>query len=137
VFNFFRPGYSPPNTRMGNQNLVVPEYQLVDEVSVAGYLNTMQTAINSGVGASNDIATSYPNELAVASDATALTARINLLLLYGQMSSGLQSKIIAAVNAVTIPGATSTQAQITAAQLNRAKLAIFMTMASPEYITQR
>jgi hypothetical protein len=37
---------------------------------------------------------------------------------------------------VTIP-ATGTQAQIDAATLNRAKLAVFLTLASPDYLAQR
>jgi hypothetical protein len=43
-----------------------------------------------------------------------------------------------AVIGVTIPsGGTTTQAQINAALLNRAKLAVYLAMASPEYLAQR
>ena len=136
VFNFWRPGYSPPNTRMGLQNLVVPELQAVDEVSVAGYVNTMQSAITSGVGTSGDINTTYASETTLASDANALLDRINLLLMYGQMSATLRQRLLDSVNGVAIPTG-GTAAQIAAAQLNRAKLAIFMAMASPDYLTQR
>jgi hypothetical protein len=31
VFNFFRPGYVPPNTRIGQQELVAPEFQIANE----------------------------------------------------------------------------------------------------------
>lgn len=143
VFNFFRPGYSPPNTRMGAQGLTVPEFQIVDEVSVAGYLNTIQTTIDAGIGGTapgftgRDVRTGYATEIALASDINALVDRLNLLLTAGQMSSSLRAKIVAAVGAIAIPGGTATPAQVTAAQLNRVKLAIFMTMASPEYLVQR
>lgn len=137
VFNFFRPGYVPPNTRLGAQNLTAPELQIVDEVSVAGYLNTMQTAIGSGIGTSNDVSSTYTNEVAVANDPSALADRVGRFLLYGQMSTGLKTNIVNAVTAVAIPGGTATQAQINAALLNRAKLAVFMAMASPEYLAQR
>jgi uncharacterized protein (DUF1800 family) len=50
VFNFFRPGYSPSSTKLGNLGYVAPEFQVVDEVTTAGYLNTMQSAIGNGVG---------------------------------------------------------------------------------------
>lgn len=137
VFNFWRPGYSPPSTKVGNLGYVAPEFQVVDEVSVAGYLNTMQGAIGNGVGAGQDITTGYAAEMALASDPTALVERMNLLLLNGQMSPTLRGKISEAVNGVAIPGGTATQAQINTALLNRSKLAVFMSMASAEYLAQR
>lgn len=137
VFNFFRPGYSPPATKVGNLGYVAPEFQIVDEVSVAGYLNTMQNAINNGVGTSSDIATTYPNEVAVANDPNALADRVGLLLLNGQMSDALRTRIVAALTAVTIPGGSASQTTINAALLNRSKLAVFMAMASSEFVTQR
>jgi hypothetical protein len=75
--------------------------------------------------------------VAVAGDATLLVERVNRLLLYGQMSPTLRVRITDSVNSVAIPGAGATQAQIDAARLNRAKLAIYMTMVSPEYLVQR
>jgi hypothetical protein len=53
------------------------------------------------------------------------------------MSPTLRVRITDSVNSVAIPGAGATQAQIDAARLNRAKLAIYMTMVSPEYLVQR
>ena len=143
VFNFFRPGYSPPNTKMGAQGLTAPEFQIVDEVSVAGYLNTMQSAIDTGIGntvagaTGRDVRANYSAEVALASDVNALVDRMSLLLTSGQMSPSLRGKIVAAVSAVPIPGGTATAAQVNTARLNRVKLAIFMTMASPEYLVQR
>jgi uncharacterized protein (DUF1800 family) len=138
VFNFWRPGYVPPNTQLGAQNLYAPEFQVVDEVTVAGYLNTMKSTIDVGIGSSNDIRSTYPTETSLANDPNALTDRVNRLLLYGQMSSTLHQRIVDAVIGVTIPsGGTTTQAQINAALLNRAKLAVYLAMASPEYLAQR
>lgn len=143
VFNFFRPGYSPPNTRLGAAKLVAPEFQIVDEVSTVGYINTLQTTIDRGIGGTPpggsgaDVQSAYANEVAIANDANALADRMNLLLLYGQMSAGLRARIVESVTGIAVPGGTATQAQITAAQTNRAKLAIFMTMVSPEYLAQR
>ncbi len=137
VFNFFRPGYSPPNTRIGNAGMVAPELQIADEVTVAGYVNTMQTTIDQGIGATanglRDVRANYASEIAVANDANALVDRVNLLLMSGQMSSTMRTRIIEAVNAVAIP----TTGSQTAALTNRAKLAIYMTMASSEYMVQR
>jgi uncharacterized protein (DUF1800 family) len=140
VFNFYRPGYSPPNTRIGAAGLVAPEFQIVDEVTTAGYLNTMQTTIDTGIGTpvnrQADVHSAYAAEMALASDPGALTDRMNALLLNGQMSSALRGRIVAAVGSVKIP-AGGAQASINAALLNRAKLAVFMAMASPEYVVQR
>jgi uncharacterized protein (DUF1800 family) len=135
VFNFWRPGYSPPETKLGKLGYVAPEFQVVDEVSVAGYLNTMQGAIGSGVGTGKDINTAYPKETALAADPAQLTDRVNQLLMYGQMSSNLRSRILGAVSGVNLPAAQGTAR--TTALSNRTKLAIFMAMASPEYLAQR
>ncbi|TAJ72224.1 MAG: DUF1800 domain-containing protein [Phenylobacterium sp.] len=137
VFNFFRPGYAPPNTRVGAAGLVAPEFQIVDEVTVAGYLNTLQTTVDAGIGTATggvrDVRSAYSSETALASDVNALVDRVNMLLLNGAMSPGLRSRIVEAVGAISLP-ATGSQST---ALLNRAKLAIFMTMASPEYLVQR
>ena len=138
VFNFFRPGYVPPNTRLGAQSLLAPEFQIVDEVTVAGYANTMQTAIGTGIGTGSDVRSAYTREVAIASDANALADRMNRMLLFGQMSSTLRARIVESVNSVAIPAATGTnQSAIDTALLNRSKLAVYMTMVSPEYLVQR
>lgn len=142
VFNFFRPGYSPPNTRVGGAGLVAPEFQIVDEVTVAGYLNTMQTAIDGGVGTATngvrDVRADYAPLMALAGDVSALVDRVDLLLTYGQMTATTRSRIVQAVGGVTVPAATgANQAAINAALTNRAKLAVYMTMASPDYLVQR
>ena len=140
VFNFFRPGYSPPNTRVGAAGLVAPEFQIVDEVTVAGYINTMQTTIDVGIGTNvggvRDVRAAYASEIALARDPTALVERVNLLLMNGQMSNTLKGRIVEAVGAVTVP-ATGSAATINTALTNRSKLAIYMTMASSEYLVQR
>ncbi|WP_309629087.1 DUF1800 domain-containing protein [Brevundimonas sp.] len=138
VFNFFRPGYVPPNTRLGAQNLLAPEFQIVDEVTVAGYANTMQTAIGTGIGTGSDVRSAYTREVAIAADANALTDRMSRMLLYGQMSSTLRARIVESVNSIAVPAATgSNQATIDTALLNRSRLAVYMTMVSPEYLVQR
>ena len=137
VFNFFRPGYTPPNSRIGAAGLVAPELQIVDEVTVSGFLNTMQTTIDQGIGAvtggARDVRSAYAAEIAIASDTNALVDRVNLLLMSGQMSSTLRGRIVESVNAIAVP----TTGSQTTALTNRAKLAIFMTMASSEYMVQR
>ena len=133
VFNFWRPGYSPPNTQMGAQNPVVPEFQAVDEVAVAGYANTMQGAITSGVGTSNDINSAFTTESGLASDANALTARVNQMLFVRPNVVEPEPRHRQRRQRHRHSRGLATQAQIAAAQLNRAKLAVYMTMVSPEF----
>ncbi len=137
VFNFYRPGYVPPRSTLGTKGLLGPEFQSTDEVSVASYLNTMQSAVGNGIGSSNDIRSGYAKELALADNPPALIDRLNLLLYGGDQSAGLRTKISSAVSGIAIPAGTATQAQIDAAKLNRVKLAVFLSLAAPEYIAQR
>lgn len=42
VFNFYRPGYTPPNTRLGERGFVAPELQITDETTTIGWINFLQ-----------------------------------------------------------------------------------------------
>ncbi len=124
VFNFFRPEYVPPNTGISAANLFAPEMQITDEMSVIGYLNFMRSAIQYGTGTGRDIQADYSAELALAATPTRLLDRINLLLMQNQMSATLYNQILTALNSSN-------------SSTNRVYLAIFLTMASPEYIVQK
>ncbi|MBG6222986.1 MULTISPECIES: DUF1800 domain-containing protein [unclassified Janthinobacterium] len=138
VFNYFRPSYVPPNSALAAAGLVAPEMQITSEPSVTGYLNFMQDAIRGGVGESRAVRADYTAELALASEPGALLDRIDLLLMSGNMSSRLRSKILAAVTSIAIPAASaSNAAQVTTAKTYRVHLAIFLAMASPEYLVQK
>ncbi len=147
VFNFFRPGYVPPSTALATSGAVAPEFQLVNESSVGGYLNAMQGVIRNGIyvnapespGSGNnpatngyDITASYTAELALVTDATALVARLNLLLAAGQLSTETQALIVTALNATAVT-ATSTDA----VKRDRIASAVLLVMASAEYLVQK
>ena len=143
VFNFWRPGYVPPVTSsLGQLGLSAPEFQGVDEVTTAAYVNMMQTWVDAGIGSTppggtgRDVRSAYTAELALADSPDALVARMNTLLFNGRLGSGLQAQLTAAVNAITVP-ASGTQVQIDTARLNRVKTAVFLSMISPEYLVQR
>lgn len=53
VFNFFRPGYKPPQTRLSNRGLVAPEMQITNETSVLGYANFLASGLENGMGQYN------------------------------------------------------------------------------------
>jgi uncharacterized protein (DUF1800 family) len=140
VFNFWRPGFTPPSTtELGSRLLLAPEFQAVDEVTVAGYVNTISSTIDQGIGTATggvrDVRATYAAEIALADNPSALIDRLNTLLFYGQMSDLLRGQITTAVDAIAIPA--TGQTAIDAAKLNRVKTAILFSMASPEYLTQR
>lgn len=142
VFNFFRPGYTPPNTALASAGLVAPEMQMAHEVSVAGYLNYMRTAWIPP-STTRDVQPNHAAEVAVADNAEALLDRVNLLLMSAQMSSSLRGQIVAAVNGRAIPapvtsnGTVTNQAAIDSAKRDRVSIAVFLTMASPDYLIQK
>ena len=130
VFNFFRPGYVPPSSALASAQSVAPEFQLVSESSVGGYLNYMQNTIQKGI--SSDLKAAYASELALVTDAAALVGRLNLLLCAGQLSGATQTLIIDALNATPVT-TTSTDA----VKLNRVSAAVLLVMASAEYLAQK
>lgn len=136
VFNFYRPGYVPPNSKSGAASLVLPEAQITNETSVAGYLNFMRGVIaqgagNAGTGGVRDIQADYTAELALAGNPQALVDRLNLLLASNALSDATRTLIRDAVTSVQVDPAAPD-----AGNLNRVKLAIYMTMAAPEYLVQ-
>jgi hypothetical protein len=126
VFNFYRPDYQPPNSAIFAAGIYAPEMQITEETSVVGYLNYMQTAIRSGAGNTSDVKADYTPELSLTDTPELLVDRINLLLMQNQMSSDLRTKIIGAINS-----------NPKNSKLNKVYLAVFLTMASPEYIVQK
>ncbi len=121
VFNFFRPGYVPPAL-----GVVAPEFQIVNETSVVGYANYMQTAISKGIG---DVKADYSSLLPLADNVPGLVDEINLVLAAGQLSADTLTLIRNAVASM----ATGTDA----ARANRVYAALTLVMASPEFIVQK
>ncbi len=126
VFNFFRPGYVPPNSLIASAGLVAPELQITNETTVIGYVNYMQTAISQGVA---DVKGDYTALMPLADNAQALMDHINLVLAAGQLSEATLDVIKGGID----PMATGTDA----ARLNRIHAALVMVMAAPEFIVQK
>ena len=125
VFNFFRPGYTPPNTAISSAGLVGPEFQITTEPSVVAYVNYLQGLIANGTG---DMRADYSALLPLATNAQSLVDEVNLIL-GGGLASATLTTIRTAVE--SIDGSTD------AGKNNRIYTAILLTMASPEFITQR
>jgi uncharacterized protein (DUF1800 family) len=148
VFNFFRPGFIPPSSALAATNTTAPEFQLVNETTVGGYMNFMQSKIRSGIYCYDPelpftpytnyrqaYAATYAPELAVVADATALVKRINLLMAAGQISDATQTLMINAVASMPINSTNSTT--LAGQKLDRICAAILMVMASSEYLIQK
>lgn len=145
VFNFFRPGFVPPNTVLADAKATAPEFQIVNETTVGGYLNFMQDKIYKGFSVpepdkpyllyrsyTDDIQARYTAELALATDASALVSRLNLLLCAGQLPVANVTLMVNALNATAITASSSADNK-----LKRVCSAVFMVMASVQYIVQK
>jgi len=135
VFNWFAPGYTPPNTSISAAGLLAPEMQMTNVSTVVGYINYLQSAIGANAQGGPDVFSYYGTEMTLAATPDQLLDRINLLLMSGQMSSTLYNQILAAITAIPIP--TSDQNAINAALLARVETAIYLTVASPDYAAQQ
>jgi uncharacterized protein (DUF1800 family) len=125
VFNFFRPGYVPPNSALGTLNLNAPEFQITNESTVVGWANWAQTFVQSGVGETRP---DYTAELALATDATALVKRVSLLLSGDTLSAATLATIGTAVGSISATTDTGKR--------NRVYAAIHLVLCTPEYLVQ-
>ncbi len=148
VFNFFRPGYVPPNTAMATSGQVAPEFQVVSEQQVMDYLGAMFGPIRNGisipaadvpqsVSATNanqtvDIKVNYATELTMAHDAPALLDRLDLLLTAGQLKPATRNLILGGLASPVVSSTSSDSVK-----LNRIAAAIFLIMASADYLVQK
>lgn len=145
VFNYFRPGYVPPGTDMAAADATAPEFQLVNETSVGGYLNFMQGVIERGINCPNpavpqaaynnyayDVRANYSRELALVTDAAALVDHLNLVLAAGRLSPATRTTMVNALQATTVTASSSADVKN-----RRVWAAIFMVMACPEYLIQK
>ena len=126
VFNFFRPGYVPPNTALDDDALEAPEFQITNESSVVGCVNTLQRAVAGQVA---DLTPDYTALLALADDANALLAELNLVLAANQLSAATVSALATAVATMGSGTDTTRRARVNAA--------LVLVLAAPEYIVQK
>lgn len=126
VFNFFRPGYAPPNSAVGSAGLVAPEFQLTNESTTVAYINYMQVAVSKGIG---DVKGDYTALLPLADNAASLLDELNLVLAAGQLGSATLALLRSALD--SMPSGTD------AARATRVHAALVLVLAAPEFIIQR
>ncbi|MGQ0588187.1 MAG: DUF1800 family protein [Sphingosinicella sp.] len=125
VFNFFRPGYTPPNSAISTAGLVAPEFQITNEPSVVAYVNYMAILIVNGAG---DFRANYADILTRADNSTNLLEEVDILL-GARLGDTTKAGIRTAIDSI-VPTATN-------GPLNRVYAAILLTLASPEYLVQK
>jgi len=129
VFNFFRPGYVPPNTAIATAGKVAPEFQLHNETSTAGYINFMQRVTRNGI---RDVKPSYTTLLPIAHDVPAVVEWLNLRLTANQLSSATQGVVRAALRTFDINASSSSSEK-----LDMLATACFLILISPDYLVQK
>ncbi len=129
VFNFFRPGYVPPNTQIATAAKQAPEFQLLNESSTAGYINFMQRVTRNGF---RDVTPRYTALLPIAHDVPAVVDWLNLRLTANQLSSATLQVITTALRGFGI-----TESSSDSAKLDLLAAGFFLAMISPEYLVQK
>ncbi|MCY4743536.1 DUF1800 family protein [Pelomonas sp. UHG3] len=134
VFGYFRPGYVPPNTVFSAERITVPMMQIVSESTTAQWINLAERMAGGGLGwtaAGTDVTAQLQQlaDLIAAGQLAAVVSRLDLLLYAGSMSSTLRQDLMDAM--LNVSGISAD------AHINRARVAVFLALASPEYMVQR
>lgn len=126
VFNWFRPGYTPPGTTLAASGRVAPEFQITNEPSLVAYVNYMQSVITNGAGEAKP---DYSALVPLASSSQALLDELNLVLAANQISAATLARMKTALDSIAV----ATPAGIN----NRIVAALVLVMACPEYLVLR
>jgi uncharacterized protein (DUF1800 family) len=135
VFNYFRPGYTPPQTAIADAGLVAPEMQITNETSVLGYANFVTTTLEFGWGDWNstlnrpDIAFDLSTWNALVSSPAQLVDAIANRLVGRPLTEDARQEAIAAVT--DMPSSTTHQKR------RRIQAAILLTAVSPDFLVQQ
>jgi hypothetical protein len=148
VFNFYRPGYIPAGGEAAALGMTLPEMQITDESSVAGYINYMLGVVRGGAGqkgvdgkaARPDLQPDYTALKPLVTDPALLVDTVNARLFGEPVNATLRDETIAAVTSIVIPELNkygSNQALIDKAKANRLWTAVALPLVAPEFIVQK
>ncbi len=140
VFNFYRPGYQPPQTQLAGNKLLAPEMQLSNETSVVGYANFVAQSLAVGWGLTHpstqlaDIQFDLSSFMALddaahAQRPQALVDAVALALLGSALPEAISERVLAAVGRMPQGNALNKR--------RRAAMAILMIAVSPAFIVQQ
>ena len=148
MFNFYRPGYVPPNTKAGKLGLTVPEMQITHETTVAGYANYMIQGVMNGFGQNGvdwqakrrDVQIDYKAELALADKSEALADQVLARLLGPAPQDALKAEIVAAIDSIAIPELRadgSNKDWVETTRKYRVYAALSIALVAPEFLIQK
>jgi uncharacterized protein (DUF1800 family) len=148
VFNFYRPGFVPAGGEAGALGMTVPEMQITDESSVAGYVNYMVGAVRLGVGLRGvdgnasrlDLQPDYTALKPLVTEPAQLVDAVNARLFGEPVNAALREATVDAVTSIVIPPLNkygSNQGLIDKAKANRLWTAVAFPLVSPEFIVQK
>ena len=148
VFNFYRPGYVPPNTKAGKQGLAVPEMQITHETTVAGYANYMISGVMYGFGQNGvdwqakrrDVQLDTAPLLANVDKSEALADLVLARLLGPAPNDALRTEIVAAVDSIALPELKpdgSNKDWVETSKKYRVSAALAIALVSPDFLIQK
>lgn len=132
VFNFFRPGYTAPQSAMAQQGLVAPEMQITTETTVLGYANFVTELLDRGWGQWNtqtnkrDIQFDLSRWYTAASNPITLIDTVARDLLGRPLDDDVRDQALLALQAMPVD-----------AKRQRVQAAILMVAVSPEFVIQQ
>lgn len=139
VFNFFRPGYTPPQSVTASKGLVAPEMQIASETSILGYANFMSNVLRDGWGPwhgapqnRSDLAFDWTSFTPLANRPAALLDEMSRRLIGKPLPEPLQARALA-----TLESMGSNDSLSESQRLNRVRAAALLVTLSPDYLIQR
>jgi len=135
VFNFFRPGYRPPQTQIADAGLVAPEMQIISEASALFYANAVAQFLEYGGGEWSNSASSFDIHFDVTQWASKANTPVDLInavatsLLGQPLPDDVSAEAVAAITAM--PASNSNE------RIQRVRAAVLMTAVSPSFIVQQ
>jgi uncharacterized protein (DUF1800 family) len=111
VFNFYRPGYTPPRTGLGDAGLVAPELQITDETTTIAWINFLQAFLMQPPRGGNgeieieidDLIALAPGLAPTGAEAAALVDELAARICPFGVDAAVRSRIVDAVRAVANP----------------------------------
>jgi len=135
VFNFFRPGYRPPQSAIAAEGLVAPEAQIATETTALGYANFVSSILESGWGEwsatarRNDVQFDFSPWLGKAATPSDLLDTIATRMLGHPLGGTARTTAIAAINGM--PQTTE------ANKRQRVQAAVLLVAVSPDFMVQQ
>ncbi|MCG8673085.1 MAG: DUF1800 domain-containing protein [Pseudomonadales bacterium] len=124
VFNFYLPDYQP-NGEISNAQLVAPEFQISTDTTVIGLINLMRLLTFEdepfeSFEPNGEITLDLDDEVELAEDPVALVDHCNLVFAHNSFSESYKNTMLTAINSLDD-------------REERARMAIFLSLISPEY----